>query len=92
VSDEVIQFPKSSIRQIAPTLVVDWNLDYRKSLRDRAFQLAPHVWMATSPPPPIDWNAANREPKMEDVRARCLATCEMIVRLIDVTTSPLGRD
>ena len=91
MSDEVVQFPKSSIRQVAPTLVVDWDIDYRKSLRDRAFQLAPHVWMATSPPPRIDWNEANRDPKMQDNVARCLATCEMIVRLIDVINSPIGQ-
>jgi hypothetical protein len=46
--EEVIQFPVSSIRQIAPTLVVDWDLDYRHSLRDRAWALAPYVWMSSS--------------------------------------------
>jgi hypothetical protein len=91
MTDEVVQFPVSSIRQIAPTLVIDWDIDYRRSLRDRAHMIAPVIWMASSPPPRMDWSEANREPTMADARARCLAACELIVRMIDVMLSPVGQ-
>lgn len=60
---------------------------YRKSLRDRAHQLAPYLWLATNPPPHELWNDAIQDPRLAADMARCLATAELCVRIVDVICS-----
>ena len=88
----IIEFPKSAIRQVAPSITVDFDIGYRHSLRDRAHKLAPILWELTERPNSITWSAAIQEPKLAEAMAKCLATAEMVIRLVDVINSPLGRD
>lgn len=85
-----IEFPKSAIRQIAPSIFVDFDEPYRHSLRDRAHRLAPVLWGMAERPVEITWEQAIQEPRLKEAMAKCLATAEMVIRLVDVINSPLG--
>ena len=91
LTGEVRPFPEAAIKRAAP-IFVDFDIGYRNSLWDRAHRLAPVIWAMTDPAPSLTWEQAIQEPKMAEAMAKCIATAELCVRLVDVINLPIATD
>lgn len=87
---EVIVFPKNAAQQIFYPTYVTTDEAYRHSLRDRSWKLAPTLWALVEGGPQITWEKAATDKRYADQTARCVATAELVIRLLDVITSPVA--
>ena len=90
-TEVVVRFPKSATQQIFYPTYVTSDEGYRNSLRDRSWKLAPTIWCLVEGGPPITWEQAATDKRYADQTARCVATCELMIRLLDVITSPIAQ-
>ena len=88
---EVVRFPRDAVAPIFYPVYVTTNENYRRSLEDRSWKLAPIVWGLVEGGPQVTWERAACDKNYREQTAKCIATCELMVRLLDVITSPIAR-
>lgn len=86
--EQVVKFPKNPTAPIFYPTYVTTNEGYRHSLADRSWKLAPTIWSLVEGGPQITWEQAATDKNHKDQVARCIAVCELMIRILDVVTSP----